>query len=86
MELPAHRRRPWPSTRPIRSRAPAIGLPLPEGVVYLDGNSLGPPPRDVFDGSERCSRSEWGADLVRSWTSHGWIDLPEKVAGGACRL
>ncbi len=53
---------------------------IPEGVVYLDGNSLGPPPRDVFERIEKVLRAEWGSDLVRSWTKHRWIDLPERVA------
>lgn len=53
---------------------------LPEGVVYLDGNSLGPPPRNVFHRIEEVLREEWKSDLVRSWTKHNWIDLPERVA------
>jgi kynureninase len=53
---------------------------IPEGVVYLDGNSLGPPPRDVFGRIEEVLRAEWASDLVRSWTKHRWIDLPERVA------
>ena len=59
---------------------------LPEGVVYLDGNSLGPPPRAVFERIEEVLRVEWGSDLVRSWTKHGWIDLPERVAGAIAGL
>ena len=59
---------------------------LPEGVVYLDGNSLGPPPRDVFDRIAEVLRDEWGSDLVRSWTKHGWIELPERVAGAIASL
>jgi kynureninase len=59
---------------------------LPEGVVYLDGNSLGPPPRNVFQRIAKVLRDEWGSDLVRSWTSHDWIELPERVAGSIARL
>jgi kynureninase len=59
---------------------------LPEGVVYLDGNSLGPPPRDVFQRIAEVLRDEWGSDLVRSWTSHDWIELPERVAGAIAGL
>jgi len=59
---------------------------LPDGVVYLDGNSLGPPPREVFERVAVVLREEWGSDLVRSWTSHGWIELPEKVAGAIAAL
>lgn len=56
------------------------GFLLPEGVIYLDGNSLGPPPRRAIDRLEEVLLHEWGHDLVRSWTSHDWIDLPERVA------
>ena len=59
---------------------------LPEGMVYLDGNSLGPPPREVFERIAEVLRDEWSADLVRSWTSHGWIELPERVAGVVATL
>ena len=59
---------------------------LPEGVVYLDGNSLGPPPRSTFERIDVLLRKEWGSDLVRSWTSHGWITLSERVAGAIAGL
>lgn len=54
---------------------------LPEGVVYLDGNSLGPPPKTTLSRIEEVMRREWGSGLVRSWTAAGWIDLPQRVAG-----
>ena len=54
---------------------------LPDGVIYLDGNSLGPPPRNVSARIETFLQQEWGSGLVRSWTAAGWIDLPERVAG-----
>ena len=53
---------------------------LPDGVIYLDGNSLGPPPRRAIERLQEVLLREWGKDLVRSWTSHDWIDLPERVA------
>jgi kynureninase len=59
---------------------------LPEGIVYLDGNSLGPPPREAFERIAEVLRDEWSSDLVRSWTSHGWIELPERVAGAIATL
>lgn len=59
---------------------------IPGGVVYLDGNSLGPPPREVMPRIEEVLRSEWGGDLVQSWTTNGWIDLPERVAGSIAGL
>ena len=62
------------------------GFALPEGVIYLDGNSLGPPPRAVFERIESVLRNEWGEDLVRAWTSRSWIDLPERVAAAIAGL
>lgn len=59
---------------------------IPEGIIYLDGNSLGPPTRGVFERIDEVLRSEWRADLIRSWTKHGWIDLPERVAGAIAGL
>lgn len=52
---------------------------LPEGIVYLDGNSLGPPARTMAARLERLVAGEWGADLVASWNRHGWFRLPERV-------
>ena len=58
---------------------------LPEGVVYLDGNSLGPLPRRVRDRIARTVGDEWGAMLIRGWNDAGWIDLPagvgDRIAG-----
>lgn len=48
---------------------------LPERQIYLNGNSLGPPPRDVWPTMRRVL-SEWRDDLNVSWFRHGWLDLP----------
>jgi kynureninase len=52
---------------------------LPDGVVYLDGNSLGPLPRTTADALARVVGLEWGRDLIRSWTAHDWIGLPRRL-------
>lgn len=52
---------------------------LPEGVIYLDGNSLGALPKATPARLEQVVRGEWGSDLIRSWNSAGWIDLPQRV-------
>lgn len=52
---------------------------LPEGVIYLDGNSLGPLPRRTSEVLASVVREQWGADLIKSWNTHGWIDLPRRV-------
>jgi len=53
---------------------------LPEGVVYLDGNSLGALPRRTAERVRDVVEREWGRDLIRSWNANGWIDLPGRVA------
>lgn len=59
---------------------------LPEGVIYLDGNSLGPLARGAAERLETAARAEWGDSLIRGWTAHGWIDLPERVGDRIARL
>jgi len=59
---------------------------LPRGVVYLDGNSLGPLPKATVERVRAVTEREWGRDLVRSWNDHGWIDMPERVAGKVAPL
>lgn len=54
---------------------------LPPGLVYLDGNSLGPLPAGLADRLAQTVTGEWGTGLIRSWNDAGWIDLP--VALGA---
>ena len=52
---------------------------LPEGVIYLDGNSLGAMPRSVVSRMSSVVTEEWGRDLITSWNVHDWIDLPRRV-------
>ncbi len=49
---------------------------LPDGVVYLDGNSLGALPRATSAHVERVIAEEWGTGLIRSWNTAGWFDKP----------
>jgi kynureninase len=51
---------------------------LPAGVVYLDGNSLGAPPRRVAARMQEVVREQWGSRLIRSW-SEGWWSAPARV-------
>ncbi|HEU5483146.1 MAG TPA: kynureninase, partial [Sphingomicrobium sp.] len=53
---------------------------LPEGLIYLDGNSLGALPGATPDALARVVEREWGNDLITSWNSHDWIDAPHRVA------
>ena len=52
---------------------------LPDGVIYLDGNSLGVLPAGVADRVAQTVTAEWGVDLIRSWNKAGWMDLPHKI-------
>ena len=52
---------------------------LPEGVIYLDGNSLGALPMAAVGRSREVVEAEWGEELIRSWNSRGWIDAPQRV-------
>ena len=52
---------------------------VPEGVIYLDGNSLGCLPKATPARIEQVVREEWGQDLIRSWNSAGWIDMLARV-------
>ena len=52
---------------------------VPEGVIYLDGNSLGPPSAGMRARIDSLLAGEWGGDLVASWNRHGWFRLPERV-------
>jgi kynureninase len=52
---------------------------IPEGVIYLDGNSLGPMPRTAAGVLGRTIEQEWGHDLIRSWNSAGWFEMPLRL-------
>jgi kynureninase len=53
---------------------------VPQGLIYLDGNSLGALPVTTQARLDTLIASEWGKDLITSWTKHGWIDAPAAFA------
>ena len=52
---------------------------MSEGLIYLDGNSLGCLPKATPDRLAEVVHGEWGEGLIRSWNTAGWIDLPQRV-------
>jgi kynureninase len=59
---------------------------LPDGLVYLDGNSLGPLPRGVRERLARVVDHEWGHDLIQSWNTAGWYEMPRRLGDRIGRL
>ncbi|MEA3079635.1 MAG: kynureninase, partial [Sphingomonadales bacterium] len=53
---------------------------LPEGMIYLDGNSLGALPNAAPLALAETAEGQWGKDLIASWNKHGWIDWPTRIA------
>lgn len=62
---------------PLRTFRHAFALP--DGVIYLDGNSLGARPKAARDRALEVIEEEWGNDLIRSWNTHRWFELPTRV-------
>ncbi|WP_204113714.1 kynureninase [Shimia biformata] len=59
---------------------------LPEGMIYLDGNSLGPLPKAAPAAMEKVMRDEWGEMLITGWNRAGWMDLSTSVGDRIARL
>jgi kynureninase len=59
---------------------------LPEGVIYLDGNSLGVLPKATPARVAQAVAQEWGNDLIKSWNTAGWFQMPLKVGNKIARL
>ena len=53
---------------------------LPEGIIYLDGNSLGALPAAAPSALANTAERQWAQDLIASWNRHGWIDWPSSIA------
>lgn len=59
---------------------------LPDGIIYLDGNSLGALTHAAAARVREATEEQWGQDLISSWNSHGWIGLPQQVGRKIARL
>jgi len=59
---------------------------LPEGIIYLDGNSLGPLPRSAAARVKAAIEDEWGGMLITAWNRAGWMEQPSRVGDRIGRL
>ena len=59
---------------------------IPEGMIYLDGNSLGPLPVAAKERVARMLTAEWGEQLIKGWNSAGWYMQPRRVGDRIARL
>src|SRR6187455_1176437 len=64
---------------PLRAQF-ALDAADASGLVYLDGNSLGPLPRAAAARLRQVVEAEWGDGLIRSWNDAGWITLAQRIA------
>ena len=59
---------------------------LPQGMVYLDGNSLGPLPHSVKARLAHVVQQEWGNLLIQAWNKAGWMDQPGRIGNRIATL
>ncbi|MFC3625013.1 kynureninase [Vogesella amnigena] len=59
---------------------------IPQGVIYLDGNSLGAQPKAAMSRCAEVVSQEWGVGLIRSWNTAGWFELPGRLGNKLAKL
>ncbi|MBL4811918.1 MAG: kynureninase [Rhodobacteraceae bacterium] len=59
---------------------------MPDGVAYLDGNSLGPLPKSAPARVEQTMRAEWGRMAIGGWNRADWISQPQLLGDRIARL
>ncbi len=59
---------------------------LPEGMVYLDGNSLGPLPIAAEKHLLNTLRNEWGELLIKGWNEAGWMNKPNQLGDRLAKM
>ncbi len=63
-----------------------LAFALPEGVIYLDGHSLGPATHSALKRVQETAGKAWADGLIRSWNDAGWIDLPARTGARLAKL
>ena len=59
---------------------------LPDGLIYLDGNSLGAASKSAFAEIDKAAKKEWSQNLIRAWNRDGWFDMPVELGDRIGRL
>lgn len=59
---------------------------IPSNMIYLDGNSLGPPLRNTAERVAKTINSEWADNLIMAWNNCGWMSQPTRVGDRIARL
>ncbi|MEZ5451145.1 MAG: hypothetical protein R3E89_20055 [Thiolinea sp.] len=72
-------------THPVFSRTKRL-FHLPAGMIYLDGNSLGPLPLAAAARLQQVVNAEWGEQLIKGWNTAGWFEQPRRVGDRIAQL
>ena len=59
---------------------------IPDNVIYLDGNSLGPLQKGISEVSERVVKDEWGKKLIKGWNEENWMKQPSIVGNKIAKI
>ena len=70
----------------LRIEAYRTQFVLPQGVIYLDGNSLGVLPKAAIAAVQKTVSEEWGTGLIRSWNTADWVNAPRRCGDKIARL
>jgi kynureninase len=76
--------RAWDAADPLSSFRNRFALP--DGIIYLDGNSLGPLPKATAARLKTVVEQEWGEGLIRSWNDRDWVGAPRRIGDKIARL
>lgn len=59
---------------------------IPDGMIYLDGNSLGPLPKGVASAVQDAVVAQWGGQLIKGWNVCNWMEQPARVGNKVAKL